>query len=117
MKKSIQTLLLASLFIAMSCKQTDQAATESTAETTAATTGGQENVVDESSAPNIVQTAQFIAKLSLGFICVGTAVLAVMCAFAGMEAEIAANPPPKMPFDGMRMFWGGFAPVFDSDKG
>jgi uncharacterized surface protein with fasciclin (FAS1) repeats len=57
MKKSIQTLLLASLFFAMSCKQTDQAATESTAETTAATTGGQENVVDESSAPNIVQTA------------------------------------------------------------
>ena len=39
--------------------------------------------------PNIVQTAQFIAKLSLGFICVGTAVLAVMCAFAGMEASRA----------------------------
>ena len=39
--------------------------------------------------PNIVQTAQFIAKLSLGFICVATAVLAVMCAFAGMEAPRA----------------------------
>ena len=22
---------------------------------------------------------------------------------------------PEMPFDGMRMFWGGFAPVFDSE--
>jgi uncharacterized protein YbaA (DUF1428 family) len=23
---------------------------------------------------------------------------------------------PEMPFDGARMFWGGFAPVFDSDE-
>ena len=34
--------------------------------------------------PNVVQTAQFIAKLSLGFILV-----AIMCAFAGMEAPRA----------------------------
>ena len=40
--------------------------------------------------PNVVQTAQFIAKLSLGFILVATTVLAIMCAFAGMEAPRAA---------------------------
>ena len=39
--------------------------------------------------PNVVQTAQFIAKLSLGFILVATTVLAIMCAFAGMEAPRA----------------------------
>lgn len=31
-----------------------------------------------------------------------------------MEAEMAGMDMPAMPFDGMRMFWGGFAPVFDS---
>lgn len=40
--------------------------------------------------PNVVQTTQFIAKLSLGFILVATTVLAIMCAFAGMEAPRAA---------------------------
>jgi uncharacterized protein YbaA (DUF1428 family) len=35
---------------------------------------------------------------------------------AGMEAEMKDKPMPEMPFDGMRMFWGGFAPIFDSDK-
>ncbi|MBP9793471.1 MAG: fasciclin domain-containing protein [Flavobacterium sp.] len=57
MKKSIKSLLLASLFMAMGCKQSDQAANESTSETTEVTSGGQENVVDETSVPNIVQTA------------------------------------------------------------
>jgi uncharacterized protein YbaA (DUF1428 family) len=33
-----------------------------------------------------------------------------------MEAEMQDASPPEMPFDGARMFWGGFAPVFDSDK-
>ncbi|GEC78106.1 fasciclin domain-containing protein [Flavobacterium aquatile] len=57
MKKSIKSLLLAILFMAIGCKQSDQAATEATSETTEVTSGGQENVVDETSTPNIVQTA------------------------------------------------------------
>lgn len=57
MKKSIQTLLLASLFIAIGCKQNDETNSESTSETTEVQSGGQENVVDETSVPNIVQTA------------------------------------------------------------
>jgi uncharacterized surface protein with fasciclin (FAS1) repeats len=57
MKKLIKTLFLAILFIAISCKQNDQAATESTSEASEASSGGQENVVDETSVPNIVQTA------------------------------------------------------------
>ncbi|WP_103724860.1 fasciclin domain-containing protein [Flavobacterium croceum] len=57
MKKSIKTLLLASLFIAIGCKQNEQTATESTAQSTEVQSGGQENVVDETSVPNIVQTA------------------------------------------------------------
>ncbi|MEN1940728.1 DUF1428 domain-containing protein [Luteimonas sp. MJ246] len=31
-----------------------------------------------------------------------------------MEAEMAAADMPEMPFDGMRMMWAGFEPVFDS---
>ncbi|MFN8325728.1 fasciclin domain-containing protein [Flavobacterium sp.] len=57
MKKSIKTLLLASLFIAIGCKQNEQATSELTSETTEVQSGGQENVVDETSVPNIVQTA------------------------------------------------------------
>ena len=57
MKKSIKTLLLASLFIAIGCKQNEQATSETTSETTEVRSGGQENVVDETSVPNIVQTA------------------------------------------------------------
>ena len=57
MKKSIKTLLLASLFIAIGCKQNEQATSETTSETTEVQSGGQENVVDETSVPNIVQTA------------------------------------------------------------
>ena len=48
---------MASLFLAIGCKQSEQAATESTAQTTEVQAGGQENVVDETSVPNIVQTA------------------------------------------------------------
>ena len=57
MKKSIKTLLLASLFIAIGCKQNEQTTSETTSETTEVSSGGQENVVDETSVPNIVQTA------------------------------------------------------------
>ena len=31
-----------------------------------------------------------------------------------MEAEMAGQDMPEMPFDGMRMMWAGFEPVFDS---
>jgi uncharacterized protein YbaA (DUF1428 family) len=35
---------------------------------------------------------------------------------AAMEQEMQDQSMPEMPFDGARMFWGGFAPVFDSDE-
>ena len=59
--------------------------------------------------PNVVQTAQFIAKLSLGFILVATTVLAIMCAFAGMEA-------PRAVLNGLWLAissfcTGGFSPM------
>ena len=57
MKNSIKTLLLASLLITFGCKQGEETASEPTSETTEVSSGGQENVVDENSAPNIVQTA------------------------------------------------------------
>lgn len=34
-------------------------------------------------------------------------------AWQKMQSEMG-DGPPEMPFDGMRMFWGGFAPIFDS---
>lgn len=57
MKKTIKTLLLASLFIAIGCKQNEQTSSEPASESTEVQSGGQENVVDETSVPNIVQTA------------------------------------------------------------
>lgn len=58
MKKTIKTLLLASLFIAIGCKQNEQTSSEPASESTEVQSGGQENVVDETSVPNIVQTAE-----------------------------------------------------------
>ena len=57
MKNSIKTLLLASLLITFGCKQGEETTSESTSETTEVPSGGQENVVDSTSNPNIVQTA------------------------------------------------------------
>lgn len=57
MKKSIKSILFASLLVVMGCKQNDQTVAETSSETTEIQSGGQENVVDESSVPNIVQTA------------------------------------------------------------
>lgn len=34
-----------------------------------------------------------------------------------MEAGMEGQDFPEMPFDGMRMMWGGFDPIFDSDHG
>ena len=38
------------------------------------------------------------------------------CDAAGqkMMAEMEGQPMPEMPFDGMRMVWGGFEPIFDT---
>lgn len=33
---------------------------------------------------------------------------------AKMQNDPEMKMPPNMPFDGKRMFWGGFEPVFDS---
>ena len=33
-----------------------------------------------------------------------------------MEADMEGQEFPEMPFDGKRMMWGGFEPIFDSDK-
>lgn len=35
-------------------------------------------------------------------------------ASASMHQEMQDQPMPDMPFDGMRMFWGGFTTIFDS---
>lgn len=35
-------------------------------------------------------------------------------AFQTMHEEAQGKPMPEMPFDGMRMFWGGFQTIFDS---
>lgn len=35
---------------------------------------------------------------------------------ADMDGMDGMDAPPEMPFDGMRMFWGGFQPIFDSRK-
>lgn len=40
------------------------------------------------------------------------------CDAAGqkMMAEMEGQPMPEMPFDGMRMVWAGFEPIFDSAR-
>ena len=57
MKKPIQLLLIACFVAFLSCKQNKEATTEVTTKNTEATSTGQEGVVDETSAPNIVQVA------------------------------------------------------------
>ncbi|HQZ26243.1 MAG TPA: fasciclin domain-containing protein [Flavobacterium sp.] len=57
MKKTIHLLLVAFLFTAFGCKQNTEATSETTTENTETTSTGQEGVVDENSAPNIVQVA------------------------------------------------------------
>ena len=57
MKKSIKTVVLASLLIAFGCKNNSESSPQSTSENTETKAGGQEAVVDDASARNIVQTA------------------------------------------------------------
>lgn len=56
MKTSIITILLLSIILVSSCKKSEAATTESSVESEVSS-GGQENVVDDTSTPNIVQTA------------------------------------------------------------
>lgn len=72
-----------------------------------ASEGRSEHVV-----PNVVQTTRFIAKVALLFICVATAVIAIMCAFLGME-------PLRAFLNGLWMAssafaTGGFTPMSSS---
>jgi uncharacterized surface protein with fasciclin (FAS1) repeats len=57
MKKSIQLLLVISLFTAFSCKQNSETTATTTTEEVPSQSTGQSAVKDESSSPNIVQTA------------------------------------------------------------
>ena len=57
MKKSIQFLLVASLFTAFGCKQNSETPAETTTEIHRTESAGQSVVKDETSSPNIVQTA------------------------------------------------------------
>lgn len=57
MKKSIKLLLFVGLISFFGCKKTDEAAPVPTKESTETKATGQEGVVDETSARNIVQTA------------------------------------------------------------
>ncbi len=57
MKKTIQLMLIACFVAVFGCKQNSEYTTETTSENTETTSTGQEGVVDENSAPNIVQVA------------------------------------------------------------
>jgi uncharacterized surface protein with fasciclin (FAS1) repeats len=57
MKKTIQLMLIACFVAVFGCKQNSESTTETTSENTETTSTGQEGVVDENSAPNIVQVA------------------------------------------------------------
>ena len=57
MKKSIKLLLVVSFLTAFSCKQSSEAAAPTTTEEASSQSAGQSAVKDESSSPNIVQTA------------------------------------------------------------
>jgi uncharacterized surface protein with fasciclin (FAS1) repeats len=57
MKKSIQLLLVASFVTFLGCKQNAETTTEPEQETTETQAAGQSGVVDDTSNPNIVQTA------------------------------------------------------------
>ena len=57
MKKSIQLLVAICILTVFGCKQNSEASVETTAEENATPAVGQSDVVDETSSPNIVQTA------------------------------------------------------------
>ena len=62
--------------------------------------------------PNVVQTAQFISKLTAGFVAVATVVLSVMCFFDGMEAPRAFLNGLWLAISGFCT--GGFTPMSNS---
>ena len=63
MKKSIQLLVAICILTVFGCKQNSEASVETTAEENATPAVGQSAVVDETSSPNIVQTAVKAAGL------------------------------------------------------
>lgn len=62
--------------------------------------------------PNIVQTTQFIAKLSVGIIFVATFVLTLLCLFAGMDLPRAGLQSLWLAISGFMT--GGFSPMSTS---
>ncbi len=62
--------------------------------------------------PNVVQTAQFISKLTAGFVAVATVMLSVMCFFDGMEAPRAFLNGLWLAISGFCT--GGFTPMSNS---
>ena len=62
--------------------------------------------------PNIVQTTQFIAKLSVGVIFVATFVLTLLCLFAGMSLPRAGLQSLWLAISGFMT--GGFTPMSES---
>ncbi len=62
--------------------------------------------------PNVVQTARFIAKLTLGFVLAATVVLAVLCALCGMNAPRAFLNGLWLAISGFCT--GGFTPMSQS---
>lgn len=62
--------------------------------------------------PNVVQTAQFISKLTAGFVAVATVVLSIMCFFDGMEAPRAFLNGLWLAISGFCT--GGFTPMSNS---
>lgn len=62
--------------------------------------------------PNVIQSAQFIAKIALGLIAFATAVLSVMCLMIGMEPLRAVLHSFWLAISGFMT--GGFAPMSDN---
>lgn len=62
--------------------------------------------------PNVIQTAQFIAKIAIGLILVATAVLTVICLFIGMEPLRAFLQSLWLSISGFMT--GGFSPMSQS---
>lgn len=62
--------------------------------------------------PNVVQTARFIAKLTLGFVLIATVILTILCALCGMNAPRAFLNGLWLAVSGFCT--GGFAPMSQS---
>ena len=72
-----------------------------------ASEGRSEHVV-----PNVVQTTRFISKIALGIILVATAIVTVLCLFAGIEPVRATMQSLWLSISAFTT--GGFAPMSQS---